>query len=84
MSDGKTYRIKPLVWELVTASSCWESYEARIAFGNVRAEGYPNTREYAFVDNRGKRTCFDSLTAAKAAAEAWYRNKLLEALEEVA
>ena len=78
---SETYRIKPLVWRDGKSSSI---YEDSIAFLHVVTVGVESYEWWASTCRFSAHARpANSLESAKAAAESWYRSKLLEALEEV-
>lgn len=75
------YRIKPLAWKDYADGSICKLNIAMlhaIALGDGKAEWWAIVQNYVAQRMKAK-----SLDEAKQAAESWYRNKLLEALEEV-
>lgn len=83
---SKTYRIKPLVWNCEI-----ETYQiARAIIGNLVARQHSFNKSEFIASCESGRACMQfeqrdlrTLEAAKAAAEAWYVEKLMQALEEV-
>lgn len=76
------YRIKPLVWERFDRDGeSWASTSTRI-LGNIRV--YDGYWEYCVDEyyDEGRNDC-TSIEDGIAKAEAWYRGRLMEALEEV-
>lgn len=75
----KTYTIKPLVWEHDQAGGWWS---ARTSFGNLYAWYRGNTWQihFSFDYISGGH---ETLEAAQAAAESWYRERIEQALEVV-
>lgn len=79
MSD--VYRIKPLVWHDGKFSSLFEDSLAMlhvVAVGTDQFEWWASTHKCSAHARPAK-----TVDEAKAAAEAWYGSKLLEALEVV-
>lgn len=85
--DGPLYRLRPLAWQLVRddpEEGVW--WSAETVFGTVHVEqepGRPAHWRYCFDEyyDEGTRHC-ESVEAGKAEAEAFYRARILPALEE--
>ncbi len=77
-----TYRIKPLVWThaVYTHSEC-ESATTIVGYANIFHGGRNNSKVWLETGGSCHRQV-DSLDHGKQLAEAWYRGKLLEALQE--
>lgn len=71
------YRIKPLAW---VQSPIFTSCSARSVFGPIVVMMVDDLYEWSCGPD--SHSC-DSIEGGKEKAEAWYRAKLLEALEEV-
>ncbi len=79
------YRIKPLEWT-IRPSGFWRTQDT--AFGTLWVY-FRNAKDNTWwfdvpLDNEHKLSwSFDTVDAAKAAAEAWYRKRISAGLEEV-
>jgi hypothetical protein len=70
-------KIKPLVWEWEGNGSCY----ARTIVGNIYIDGV--TEMWCLIAGGSVIGDFATLELAQAAAEEWYRAKMMEGLEEV-
>lgn len=76
---SETYRIKPLVW----ADAGVVGLRAKTMFGRCIVRDWGNGLIVFDGPGGSDYSEHKTIESAKAAAESWYRSKLLEALEEV-
>jgi hypothetical protein len=78
MTTTETYRIKPLAWRK-SMGQWW----TETLFGNVVLWQYQDSKFKKYWTCSTCGGSHDSLEAAQLAAESWYRERLLGALEVV-
>lgn len=83
---SETYRINPLAWECQSGGD----HIAQTPFGDLAVWPYQESGKFLWTAYEYQSRCgsniargCDSMEYAKRAAEQWYREKLLTALEKV-